>query len=297
MTIWAFPCVLWIWPRVRLVVHLMSFLLISWYENENVTLKIEAKRQTWGQKQLWCLERKWKPGIVPASARFSFLPKQNKTTLCDRWLRVSENTLLLELNPLCILTFQGNPIFTLGCLFFFGFFLRAIKYLTASLWDVLLHPKVSIYPHKASIYPPKVSVYPQKLAPQLHARVNLKLTFVIKLQQEYVSKQKAGWKAKKAGNIRGTRLNSLRRLGILREKQRIQQMPLHTLCGVPLVYANNKTAQKLIICKVTQWWITTRLEIYLLWLVIGSQKWKLNLNPRMSVSVFLLHVASEQRKV
>ena len=47
--------------------------------------------------------------------------------------------------------------------------------------------------------------------------------------QEYASKQKAG--AKKAGNIRGAgaRLNSLRRLGILREKQRIQQMPLHTL--------------------------------------------------------------------
>ena len=82
------------------------------------------------------------------------------------------------------------------------------------------------------------------------ARVNLKLTYVIKVQQEYVSKQKAGSKAKKAGNIRGARLNSLRRLGILREKQRIQQMPLHTLCGVPWVYANNKTAQKLIICKV-----------------------------------------------
>ena len=180
--------------------------------------EIEAQRQTWGQKQLWCLERKWKPGIVPAPPTFSFLPKQNKTTLCDRWLRVTENTLLLQLTLLCISNSQGNLRLGPDFIFFYGLFAE-------------LFPTRPLSGHQEHWIVCKLQYWQEDL----------------EMSNSFASCiRKARLLAKKAGNIR-TRTNSLRRLGILSEKQRIQQIPLHSW-AVPSVYIRKHKAAPELCC-------------------------------------------------
>ena len=203
----------------------------------------------------------------------SFLPKQNKTTLCDRWLRVSENTLLLELTPCVFWLFRETLDFLLAI---YSWFFEAVWiFLLFQFFKLFSLLDVNLLPRSVHLSPKSVHF----LLPQKSLSVNRKLGVRGKESGKY-----------KGGRSREARLNSLRRLGILREKQRIQQMPLHTLSirkqqdSLEINIENNTTMIQ-----------ETRLAVYFQWLVIGSQKWTLNLNPKMSASVFLVYVATGQK--
>ena len=186
------------------------FLIWKWKcDIEDWKLK-RTDRQTSGQKQLRCLNPS--ESLEYFLQRFSFLPKQNKTTLCDRWLRVSENTLLLELTPCVFWLFRETLDFLLAI---YSWFFEAVWiFLLFQFFKLFSLLDVNLLPRSVHLSPKSVHF----LLPQKSLSVNRKLGVRGKESGKY-----------KGGRSREARLNSLRRLGILREKQRIQQMPLHTL--------------------------------------------------------------------
>ena len=181
--------------------------VLTWkWKYEDLKLKRRGRPEVKSNYGVSTEDRKWKPGIVPAPPTFSFLPKQNKTTLCDRWLRVTENTLLLQLTLLCISNSQGNLRLGPDFIFFYGLFAE-------------LFPTRPLSGHQEHWIVCKLQYWKEDFEMSNSSASCIRKPRLL---------------AKKAGNIR-TRTNSLRRLGILSEKQRIQQIPLHSW-AVPSVY-------------------------------------------------------------
>ena len=99
------------------------FLIWKWKcDIEDWKLKWTARPQVKSNYGVWTQVKAWNS---------SFLPKQNKTTLCDRWLRVSENTLLLELTPCVFWLFRETLDFLLAI--YSWFFLGCLDFSAISI--------------------------------------------------------------------------------------------------------------------------------------------------------------------